>query len=553
MEALTSKYTVNIVFVPSGAMLALVQSFTLVFLAVRFADMLAIANYPFVAANLDFSMAQVSPTAAPIVIAPDAGPCEDAAGAVTKSCYIKLDKDVIVGIIGRAPADFFNVIADPPVTIPGIDFVGGRDPGTNQPLVSAVGQVLEQVDLLEEQGANVIILLDHAQDFTADPLSAESLRGIDIIVAAGSTGFVGQPVPFGPYNLLREGDSADALYPIVRTDMDGNPLLVVNSDQLFLYMGHLIVDFDKDGNIVTWDGRSGPIATTEEAVDLLTGILGENYVSDGRKLGKGKGGKGKGSQAEMTLSVRQLLDDLLATPSIQQSFNSVGTTTETLNGLRVDVRTRETNLGRLAADSSIWAAQAFLDANGIAETVDMALKNGGGIRDTIFGPEITELLVESALAFDNKLAIVELTAEELLATIENSFSRVPAADGRFPQLSGLSVTFDPSNPGLEGQVSTSGPSRVVEMAQVDSTGTVVDTIVTGGVLQGDFTRTFVMATNSFLTTGGDGYASLAAAPTIATTTLGEQQILKDYIAMELGGSVSIVDPPIPANVINAIA
>lgn len=94
------------------------------------------------------------------------------------------------GLIARTPADFFNVIADPATTLPGLDFVGGRDPMTNQPLVSAVGQVLEQVAALEAQGIKRIVLLDHAQDFTADPLSATELRGIDIIVAAGSTGFM---------------------------------------------------------------------------------------------------------------------------------------------------------------------------------------------------------------------------------------------------------------------------------------------------------------------------------------------------------------------------
>ena len=45
--------------------------------------------------------------------------------------------------------------------------------------------VLEQVDLLEEAGSDIIILLDHAQDWTTDPLAAEELRGIDVIVQAG--------------------------------------------------------------------------------------------------------------------------------------------------------------------------------------------------------------------------------------------------------------------------------------------------------------------------------------------------------------------------------
>jgi 2',3'-cyclic-nucleotide 2'-phosphodiesterase (5'-nucleotidase family) len=499
--------------------------------------MLSTAFYPFLAANLDFSNAQVSATSAPIKIEPDAGPCVAARGAVTKSCYIKLDKNVIVGIIGRAPADFFNVIANPTVTIPGVDFFGGRDPSTNQPLESAVGQVLEQVDLLEQQGAKVIILLDHAQDFTSDPLSATSLRGIDIIVQAGSTGFVGQPNPSGPFNFLREGDTPTASYPVVREDMDGNTILAVNSDQLYRYMGHLLVKFDKNGKLINWDGRSGPIATTAEAVGLLAKV-----VKGKKSLSKRKGGR----------TVGQIFADLQATPLITDAFTVVGTTSEELNGLRADVRTRETNLGRLAAESSIWAAQAYVDANGpTGVAVQMALKNGGGIRGTIEGPQITSLVVNGALAFDNKLTVVELTAAQLLAAIENAYSRYPSADGRFAQLAGLQVTFDPSKPGLEGQTSTTTPSRVIEMVQVAFDGDVIDTIVSAGVLQGDPTRTFILATNNFLTTGGDGYTSLAAASQLATTTLGEQQILKDFISSFLGGSVDIPDPPTPANVINA--
>ena len=506
----------------------------------RFADMLSIAYYPFIAANLDFSNAQVAATSAPIKIVEDAGPCAAARGAVTKSCFIKLDKNVVVGIIGRAPADFFNVIADARNTIPGIDFVGGRDPVTNQPLESAVGQVLEQVDLLEQQGAKVIILLDHAQDFTTDPLSASSLRGIDIIVQAGSTGFVGQSTPNGPFNLVREGDVPTAAYPVVRKDTQGNTLLVVNSDQLYRYIGQLLVRFDKDGKLVTWDGRSGPIATTEEAVGLLSNVV------QGKKKSLAKRKRG--------MTVREIYADLLATPNITVAFNVVGTTNEELNGLRADVRTRETNLGRLAADSSIWAAQAYVDANGPAGvTVEMALKNGGGIRGTIQGPQITSLVVDGALAFDNKLTVLRLTAVQLLAALENAYSRVPSADGRFAQIAGLQVTFDPSQPGLEGQASVSTPSRVIEMSQVDGDGNVVDAIVSGGALQGDPARTFVLATNNFLTTGGDGYAAFAAATQLATTTLGEQQILKDYISSELGGSVDIPDPPTPANVINTAA
>jgi len=81
--------------------------------------------------------------------------------------------------------------------------------------------------------------------------------------------------------------------------------------------------------------------------------------------------------------------------------------------------------------------------------VDVALKNGGGIRDHILGPNITRLTIESALVFANQLSIVELTAAELIATLENGFSRHPSTDGRFPQLAGVRVEVDPGRPAIE--------------------------------------------------------------------------------------------------------
>jgi 2',3'-cyclic-nucleotide 2'-phosphodiesterase (5'-nucleotidase family) len=422
-----------------------------------------------------------------------------------------------VGVIGRAPADFFNVIRDPLETLPGLDFVGGRDPQTNLPLVSAVGQVLEEVDSLEARGVNIIVLIDHAQDFTADPLSAKLLRGIDIIVAAGSTGFMAKPEPSGPFNLLREGDTAEADYPVVREDSEGNQILVVNSDQQYRYAGNLMVEFDWYGHVTGVDDRSGPIATTEEAIVALEDVLGTKLAPPAK--------------------VDEVFRKLQNTALIQDAFTVVGTTTSELNGQRADVRSRETNLGRLASDSTLWYANEKL---GLAVDADVALKNGGGIRDTILGPNITKLTIGAALAFDNKIAVVELTGDALLASMENAVSRVPALDGRFPQVAGLYLEYDASQPGIQGAASVDTPSRVKTLRVQRSDGT-TDTLVEN-FTAGDLTGIYILATNDFLTTGGDGYAALAAAPKVATTAIGEQQILAEYIQEPLGGVVDLPEP-----------
>lgn len=492
----------------------------------EFATMLRKARYPFIAVNLDFSEVTVADDVPDIRVGPNAAWCGFSIGKVTRSCWIVAGGQK-VGLIGRAPADFFNVIANPEVTLGGLDFVGGRDPDTDQPLVSAVGQVLEQVDRLEAQGVKRIILIDHAQDFTADPLSTGELRGIDIIVPAGSTGFMANTPPNGPFGLLRDGDVAQADYPTIREDSEGRTVLVVNSDQQYRYLGSLRAKFDHAGHIVGYDTDvTGPVPTTAQGVDALERVVRRNL--------------------EAPRLVRAVFSALQETPLIQDSFVVIGMTSHPLNGLRDDVRSRETNLGRVAADSTLWYTRQQFPALG----VDVALKNGGGIRDSILGPVIIKLTIGAALAFDNQLAIVELTADQLLAAMENAVSRVPALDGRFPQIAGMQLTYDPSQPGIEGLASVTVPSRIVDLVITRANGD-EDVLVAGGVAQGDLGRTFVMATNNFLLTGGDGYASLAAGGELAVTAIGEQQILADYIATALLGLVDEVDPPVTPRVVSA--
>jgi 2',3'-cyclic-nucleotide 2'-phosphodiesterase (5'-nucleotidase family) len=488
----------------------------------EFAQMLRVARYPFIAVNLDFSNVQLDPGVPDIRIGREKLPTWANAGKVVHSTWISVGGERI-GLIGRAPADFFNIIEDPDTTLPGLDFVGGRD-DDNQPLVPAIEQVLEEVDFLERRGKiNKIILIDHAQDFTGDPLSASELRGIDIIIAAGSTGFMAKPEADGPFNLLRPGDSPGADYPTVREDSEGENVLVVNSDQLYRYVGNLMVAFDEDGRIIEVDDRSGPVATTEEAIDALEDVLDRPLYTPWR--------------------VEEIYNALQNTPLIQDAFNVVGTTTAPLNGNRADVRSRETNLGRLAADSTLWFARNRIP--GFNEEVDIALKNGGGIRDSILGPNITRLTIGAALLFDNRIAVLRMTGDQLLAAMENAVSRVPALDGRFPHIAGMTLEYDASEEGIQGsadQTSLTTPSRIKRLVVTRNDGS-IDVLVDGGAAQGDLTaRSFVLATNSFLVTGGDGYFAFGAAELLTQTEIGEQRILEEYIVDGLGGTVDLLDP-----------
>jgi 5'-nucleotidase / UDP-sugar diphosphatase len=189
----------------------------------------------------------------------------------------------------------------------------------------------------------------------------------------------------------------------------------------------------------------------------------------------------------------QQLDEELGQP--------VGTTTVELDSRRETVRAKESNFGNLVADAIREAVGA-----------EVAITNGGGIRgDRTYAPGtvLTRKDVLSELPFGNVTVLVELTGADLLAALENGVSQVEHGAGRFPQVSGMSYSYDPAAP---------AGSRIVEAK------------VAGEPL--DAARIYKVATNDYLLEGGDGYAALAKGKALIDTSGGTlmASMVMDYIA-----------------------
>ena len=179
--------------------------------------------------------------------------------------------------------------------------------------------------------------------------------------------------------------------------------------------------------------------------------------------------------AEMAAKVQSYLDQLSAELDIE-----IGSTETELDSRRASVRSRETAIGNMIADAMREAVDA-----------DVAITNGGGIRaDRIYDPgtTLTRRDIQSELPFGNVTVKLGLTGADILAALENGVSQVEDRGGRFPHVSGMTVTYDPSAaPG----------SRIVSVK------------VAGQDL--DPSATYTLATNDFVARGGDGYASFVDA------------------------------------------
>jgi 2',3'-cyclic-nucleotide 2'-phosphodiesterase (5'-nucleotidase family) len=165
------------------------------------------------------------------------------------------------------------------------------------------------------------------------------------------------------------------------------------------------------------------------------------------------------------------------------------------------VRGGEAAIGDLFAD----ALRAHFGA-------DAALINGGGLRGNRLYPAGTHLSKRDILTempFGNAVMLLELSGAQLRAALEYGLTGLDTKAGRFPQVAGLSVSYDPSQPA--GQ-------RIVAVT------------IGGAPLQDD--KLYRLATSDYLGHGGDGYAGLKQARVIVDSSGGPllANVVGDYLA-----------------------
>ena len=402
---------------------------------------------------------------------------------------------------------------------------GGQD---NMAELAAILQPL--VDAMQAQGINKIVLLSHLQQYANELALAPLLRGVDVIISAGSHTLFGDSG-----DALRPGEVPVEGYPVFRTGADGNPVAIVSTTGEYAHVGRLVLDFDANGVITgTPDAAlNGPIATTDANVAALWGS-GDAYA-DGTRGGE----------------VRQI------TTAVQAVINAkdgalFGYTNVFLEGRRNEVRSEETNLGSLSADANLFVARQ-VDAG-----VQVSFKNGGGIRAEIgavlgqpvpseLPPQanpsagkptgaVSQLDIENSLRFNNNLSIVSVSAANLERIFEHAVAAwtPTATPGQFAQIGGAAFSFDPTRTAqvvnaTTGAVTTEG-LRVRSLVLLNDDGSIADTIVSGGVLQGDPNRAIKVVTLDFLAGVGDGY------PFGAYTIAGSRVDLRDNAALGTGGA-----------------
>ena len=380
-------------------------------------------------------------------------------------------------------------------------------PNISSPRNAVVSDVLAAVQAeaasLTADGVNKIILVSHLQDVAEEVALVADLADVDVVIAGG-----GDDLLRNDGDTCMPDDEPAGPYPMLVTDSTGTDVPVITAPGGYRCIGALGVTFDAGGGIVNATGRS----------------------------------VGVGFAVTPDPAVQSSVIEPLAAAVAEVDADVIGTSEVDLDGRRPMVRTTATNQGNLHADA-LRATAANLAASFGSPVPDAAVQNGGGIRNDAVIPAgpITTGDTWDIAPFSNFVVVGTVPRETFHVLLEQAVDRIPGAGGQFAQVSGFTLTYDPSAPAREtardGDCSLAGNagSRVRDVVLDDGTVIVRD----GAVVPGD---AVVLATIDFLANGGDCYPL----SDIEFTKLGVsyQQAVANYIATDLAGSITAADYPV---------
>lgn len=290
---------------------------------------------------------------------------------------------------------------------------------------------------------------------------------------------------------------------------------------------------------VLLDGHShntyaGSVVKNKNGKDVIVSSTGTKFANIGKLLITKKG---KISAQLVSLKDYTKTDDTVTnfiadvkkgySAEISRVIGKTGVELTTLNpttGKRA-VRNTETNLGDFCADALRYVLGA-----------DIAIMNGGGIRDNIAKGEITYNSFLSVFPFNNMGCVMEVTGQQILDALELGAKNYPAESGGFLQVSGMTYEINSEIPTSVVVDSTgmfqsvSGAYRVQNVRVLNSK--------TGKYEKLDLKKKYSLAgINYTLKNSGDGFTMFKGCKVLKDEVAVDSEILIRYLTENLQGTV----------------
>lgn len=406
-------------------------------------------------------------------------------------------------------------------------FLHAGDATQGTPLSNITGGRLD-MELFNEMGLTAMCLGNHEFDFGTSNLDSAMavakfpMISANIVDASGKRpykAFVEEKA--GRQRVLIVGMTTE--YAGISTSPDNvRGLAFLPADSVLAALLDSLKYGDKDLIVVLshrgWEADS-VLATVEPRVDVIVGGHTHAILEEPTKVGNALivqvGAKGiilgkldldvkKGKVVDYSGELHEVSDSTLSDPKMAEEIALASTQLEEKIGGRIGSSLIALVRG-IGVDSAGTRSLGDLLAGLMRSqtNADVAFTNQGGVRADILPGDVSMKDVLAAIPFQNTIVTMELSGNDLQAVLDYDASLQGQAGGSL-HLAG--VTYTPKD------------------------GKAADIKVNGVTL--DPTKTYRIATNSFLAAGGDGYEILKSARNIYDTGTLDNVILTNYIKKE---------------------
>lgn len=176
---------------------------------------------------------------------------------------------------------------------------------------------------------------------------------------------------------------------------------------------------------------------------------------------------------------------------------------------RMIVRCRETNAGNLVCD-------AFRKVSG----AQLAVNNGGGMRENLPEGDWTYADIVNMLPYDNYLQVIKLSGAKLLELLLATTANAPRLDGQFPQISGFRFTLN---------INATGHKRVSNVQVYNDSTHHYEPL--------SLSREYTLCTTNYCISGGGMYHVLHQQEVVADNIIPYHESLVRYITHHLHGKI----------------
>jgi len=371
------------------------------------------------------------------------------------------------------------------------------------------------VDAAKADGATKVIALGHLGD---DPASQPWTSKETIAHVSGLDAFI-------------DGHSHSTVKGEEVSGKDGNAVLLTQTGEYFDRIGMMIID-SETGAITT------DFIGSEEIIDKDgETVLGYNLVSE----------LYTGTEVISDAKVKAIKDAWMTEIDTQLGtvIGSTALTFDNYEGETRLVRSQETNTGDFAAD-----ALYFLFDN-MGMDVDLAIMNGGGVRNKAVTGEISYKVCKEIHTFGNVACLQTVTGQQILDALEWGARSAGTGEecGGFLQVSGVTYKIDTTVADTtskdEKGVWMAGPDvyRVHDVKIYNKETNAWDAL--------DLTANYNLAGYNYtLRDLGDGFAMFDGAVNVLDYVMEDYMVLSNYVLAFDGGVVDATNSPLAAKYAN---